>query len=112
MAYLSEDDITGAVNINIHASDDGKIINSTKSGQIIYKDIYGTKSGLCTNCTKFRKYSIANTKIEIESNNSGLNDFTMCAWIYPVKYDDVDFCIGNIGSSDVFYRGTKQWVVL
>lgn len=96
MAYLSEDEITGTVNINIHASDDGKIINSTKSGQIIYKDMKGTNSGLCTNCTKFRKYSIASTNFWIESNNNGLNDFTMCAWVYPVKYNDTDFALYSL----------------
>ena len=93
MAYLSEDEITGTVNININASDDGKIINSTKRGSIFIKSSSGTNSGLCTNCKKFRKYSIASTRFVIQSDNNGLNDFTMCAWVYPVKYDNIDFAI-------------------
>ena len=102
MAYLSEDEITGTVNINIHASDDGKIINSTKSGQIISKLISGTNSGLCTNCTKFRKYSIASTEFEIRPNTDERNDFTLCAWVYPVKYDDTDFTMIDYGTGRGF----------
>lgn len=62
----------------------------------------GTNSGLCTNCTKFRKYSIASTKFEIRPNTDERNDFTLCAWVYPVKYDDTDFTMIDYGTGRGF----------
>lgn len=108
MAYLSSDKITGTVNINIYASDDGRIINSTKSGSIYTKGSSGTNSGLCSNCRKFRKYSIASTRFEIQSNHNGLNDFTMCAWVYPVKYGNTDFAIVSMSTKEyAFIEGNN-----
>ena len=110
MAYLSSDQITGKVLVNLH-SDGLAIYNNTSIKRNIKKqEIYSIDKPVSTNITKFSKGSILNEfNIPIGEDLSG--DFTFSMWGYVTNGRLFHFKIGSYapGPSSAWENG---WYVI
>ena len=107
MAYLSNDQITGKVLVNLH-SDGLAIYNNTSVERNIEKqEIYSIDKPVSTDITKFSKGSILNEfNVPIGEDISG--DFTFSVWGYVTNGYEFEFKIGSYapGSS---YVSKNEW---
>ena len=96
MAYLSNDQITGKVLVNLH-SDGLAIYNNTSIERNIKKqEIYSVDKPVTTDMTKFSKGSIlTGFNVPIGEDISG--DFTVSAWMYVTNGYEFEFRIGSYG---------------
>lgn len=96
MAYLSSDQITGKVLVNLH-SDGLAIYNNTSIKRNIEKqEIYSIDKPVSTNITKFSKGSILNG-FNVPIGEDISRDFTVSAWMYVTNGYEFEFRIGSYG---------------